>query len=57
MGLYTDTSVVKRLASIVVVQRIGIATQVVRQESIGWVSTYGVLSVEIAVISAALEHA
>jgi hypothetical protein len=57
MGLYTDTSVVKRLASIAVVQRIGVATQVVRQESIGWVSTCGVLSVEIAVISAALEHA
>jgi ribonuclease HI len=40
-----------------VVQRIGIATQVVRQESIGWVSTCGVLSAEIVVISAALKYA
>jgi hypothetical protein len=57
LGLYTDASVAKRLASITVVQRIGVATQVVRQESIGWASTCGVLSVEIAVISAALEYA
>jgi hypothetical protein len=57
LGLYTDTSVAKRLASIAVVQRIGVTTQVVRQESIGWASTCGVLSVEIAVISAALKYA
>jgi ribonuclease HI len=57
LGLYTDASVAKRLASIAVVQRIGAATQVVRQESIGWASTCGVLSAEIAAISAALEHA
>jgi ribonuclease HI len=57
LGLYTDASVAKRLASIAVVQRTGIATQVVRQESIGWVTTYGVLSAEIAAISAALEYA
>jgi hypothetical protein len=56
LGLYTDTSVVKRLASIIVVQRIGIATQVVQQESIGWVSTCGVLSAEIVAISAALKY-
>jgi hypothetical protein len=56
LGLYTDASVAKRLASIAVVQRIGIATQVVRQDSIGWASTCGVLSVEIVVISAALKY-
>jgi ribonuclease HI len=39
-----------------VVQRIGIATQVVQQESIGWASTCGVLSAEIAAISAALKY-
>jgi hypothetical protein len=57
LGLYTDASVAKRLASIAVVQRIGVTTQVVRQKSIGWASTCGVLSVEIAAISAALEYA
>jgi hypothetical protein len=56
LGLYTDASVAKRLASIVVVQKIGVATQVVQQESIGWVSMCGVLSVEIAAISAALKY-
>jgi ribonuclease HI len=40
-----------------VVQRIGVATQVVRQESIGWASTCRVLSAEIVVILAALEYA
>jgi ribonuclease HI len=49
--------VVKRLASITVVQRIGVATQVVRQESIGWASTCRVLSADIAAILAALEYA
>jgi ribonuclease HI len=39
-----------------VVQRIGIATQVVQQESIGWASTCGVLSAEIAAISATLKY-
>jgi hypothetical protein len=34
-----------------------LTTQVVRQESIGWASTCGVLSAEIAAISAALEYA
>jgi hypothetical protein len=33
------------------------ATQVVRQDSIGWASTFGVLSAEIAAILAALEYA
>jgi hypothetical protein len=57
LGLYTDASVARRLASIAVVQRIGIATQVVRQKSIGWASTCGVLNAEIAVILASLEYA
>jgi ribonuclease HI len=57
LGLYADASVTKRLASIAVVQRTGIATQVVRQDSIGWASTCGVLSAEIAAMSAALEYA
>jgi ribonuclease HI len=46
----------KRLASIAVVRRTGIAVQVVRQDSIGWASTCGVLSAEIAAIPAALEY-
>jgi ribonuclease HI len=56
-GLYTDASVAKRLAAVAVVQRTGIVTQVARQDSIGWVSTFGVLSVEIAAIAAALKYA
>lgn len=54
-GLYTDASVAKRLASIAVVRRSGIATQVVRRDSIGWASTCGVLSAEIAAMLAALD--
>jgi ribonuclease HI len=57
LGLYADASVTKRLASIAVVRRTGIVTQVVRQDSIGWASTCRVLSAEIAVMSAALEYA
>ena len=57
LGLYADASVTKRLASIAVVQRTGIATQVVRQDSIGWASTCGILSAEIAAMSAALGYA
>jgi ribonuclease HI len=57
LGLYVDVSVAKRLASIAIVQRVGIATQVVRQDSIGWVSTCRILSAEIAAIVAALEYA
>jgi hypothetical protein len=56
-GLYADASVTKRLASIAVVRRIGIVTQVVRQDSIGCASTCRVLSAEIAAMSAALEYA
>jgi ribonuclease HI len=57
IGLYADVSVTKRLASIAVVRRTGIATQVVREDSIGWGSTCGVLSAEIAAIVAALKYA
>jgi hypothetical protein len=57
LDLYTDASVAKRLASIAVVRRTGIATQVVRQDSIGWASTCGVLSAEIAAMAAALKYA
>ena len=57
VGLYTDASVAKRLAAIAVVQRTGIVTQVVRRDSIGWTSTCGVLSAEIAAIVAALKYA
>jgi hypothetical protein len=59
LGLYADASVnvTKRLASIAVVRRTGIATQVVRQDSIGWASTCRILSAEIAAMSAALEYA
>jgi hypothetical protein len=57
LGLYSDTSVAKRLASMAVVRRTGVTTQVVRQESIGWASTCGILNAEIAAISAALDYA
>jgi hypothetical protein len=57
VGLYTDASAAKRLAAIVVVQRTGIVTQVVRRDSIGWASTCRVLSTEIAAIAAALKYA
>jgi hypothetical protein len=57
VGLYTDASVAKRLAAIAAVQRTGIVTQVVRRDSIGWASTCGVLSAEIAAIAAALKYA
>lgn len=53
VALYTDASVAKRLAAIAVVQRTGMFTQVVRQDSIGWASTCGVLSAEIAGMAAA----
>jgi hypothetical protein len=57
LGLYADASVTKRLASIAVIRRTGIATQVVRQDSIGWASTWGILSAEIAAMRAALKYA
>jgi hypothetical protein len=57
LGLYVDTSVGKRLASIAVVKRLGIFKRVVRKDSIGWASTYGVLSAELAAIAAALTYA
>jgi ribonuclease HI len=57
VGLYTDASVAKRQAAIAVVQRTGIVTQVVRRDSIGWASTCGVSSAEIAAIAAALKYA
>ena len=56
-SLYTDASVTKRLASIAVVQRTEARTQVVQQDSIGWVTTCRVLSAEIAAIVAALKYA
>ena len=55
-SLYTDASVSKKLASIAVVQRTGIRTQVVQQDSIGWTTTCGVPSAEIAAIIAALRY-
>jgi hypothetical protein len=57
LGLYVDASVGKRLASIVVVKRLGIFKRVVRKDSIGWASTCGVLSAELAAIAAALTYA
>jgi hypothetical protein len=35
LGLYVDASVGKRLASIIVVKRLGISKRVVRKDSIG----------------------
>lgn len=57
LGLYTDASVAKRLASIAVVQRSGVALQTIQKDSIGWASTCGVLSAKIAAILATLEYA
>jgi ribonuclease HI len=57
LGLYVDASVGKRLASIAVVKRLGIFKRVVRKDSIGWASTCGVLSAELAAIAAALTYA
>jgi hypothetical protein len=48
LGLYIDASVRKRLASIAVIKRLGIFERVVRKDSIGWASTCGVLSAELA---------
>jgi ribonuclease HI len=57
LGLYVDASVGKRLASIAVVKRLGIFKRVIRKDSIGWASTCGVLSAELAAIAAALAYA
>jgi ribonuclease HI len=57
LGLYVDASVGKRLASIAVVKRLEIFKRVVRKESIGWASTCGVLSAELAAIATALTYA
>jgi hypothetical protein len=56
LGLYIDASVRKRLASIAVIKRLGISKRVVRKDSIGWASTCGVLSAELAAIAAALTY-
>lgn len=45
-------SVGKRLASIAAVKRLGTLKMVVRKDSIGWASTCGVLSAELAAIIA-----
>jgi hypothetical protein len=57
IGLYTDASVAKRLASIAVVQETGIVTQVIRRDSIGWVSTYGLLKPTAPVLERVREAA
>jgi hypothetical protein len=56
-GLFADASVSRRLAAIAVVRRAGTDMRVVKQESIGWASTCGVLSVEIATVAVGLECA
>jgi hypothetical protein len=55
-GLFADASVLRRLSAIAVVRRAGIAIQVVKQESIRWASTYGILSAEIAAVTLALKY-
>ena len=57
LGLYVNTLVGKRLASIVVVKRLGMFKRVVRKDSIGWASICSMLSVELAAIVAALTYA
>ena len=56
-SLYPDVSVTTRLAAITVVRRNKEGAAVVLQESIGWASTCGVLTTEIAAIAAALDYA
>jgi hypothetical protein len=56
-GLFADASVSRRLAAIAVVRKAGTDMRVVKQESIGWTSTCGVLSAEIAAVASALEYA
>jgi hypothetical protein len=56
-SLYPDASVTTRLAAIAVARRYKEGAVVVFQESIGWASTYGVLTTEIAAIAAALDYA
>jgi hypothetical protein len=56
-SLYPDTSVAARLAAIAVVKRDRECAVVVCRESIGWASTYSILTAEIAVITAALSYA
>jgi hypothetical protein len=46
-----------RLASITVVKRLGTLKMVVRKDSIGWASTRGVLSAELAAIAATFTYA
>ena len=56
ISLYPDASVAARLAAIAVAKRDGESATVVLQESIGWASTYSVLTSEIAAIAAALDY-
>jgi hypothetical protein len=50
-------SVGKRLASIAVIKRLGTLRMVARKDSIGWASTCGVLSAELAAIATILTYA
>jgi hypothetical protein len=55
-SLYSDASVMARCAAIAVARRRRDSTEVVVQESIGWSTTCGILTAEIAAIAAALEY-
>jgi hypothetical protein len=52
--LYTDASVGKKLVGVAVVQRVGIQTQVLRQEVIGRAKTCSVLAAELVATAIAL---
>ena len=54
-SLYSDASVTARCAAVAVTRRRGGSAEVVVQESIGWSTTCGILTAEIAAIAAALE--
>jgi hypothetical protein len=55
--MYPDASVTTRLTAVEVARRNKEGAVVVLQESIGWASTCGVLTTEIAAIAAALDYA
>jgi hypothetical protein len=54
--LYPDASVITRCAAIAVARRQGDSAKVVVKDSIGWSSTYSILTIEIAAISTALDY-
>jgi len=55
-SLYSDASTTARCSAVAVTRQRGNSAEVVVQESIGWSTTCGILTAEIAAIAAALEY-